>query len=129
MHPLEPVERRPLILVVEDDYDTRRMMATMLAPLGDVVTASDGEEALEALVDRRPDLVVTDVMMPKLDGFALTRLVKGDVALERIPILMVTAKNLPKDVIEGINAGARFYLTKPFSPSELVDKARRALAR
>ncbi len=129
MQPLEPAERRPLILVVEDDYDTRRMMATMLAALGDVVTASDGEEALETLVDRRPDLVVTDVMMPKLDGFALSRLVKGDRSLGKIPIVMVTAKNLPKDLVEGINAGARFYLTKPFSPAELVQKARRALAR
>ncbi|MCA9609443.1 MAG: response regulator [Myxococcales bacterium] len=125
----DPGAARPVILVVEDDFDTRRMMATMLAPLGEVRTACDGEEALELLLDERPDLIVTDVMMPKLDGFELSRFLKADPALSRIPILVVTARNLPRDVVEGINAGARYYMTKPFSPHELVQKARRALER
>ena len=120
---------RPRILLVEDDYDTRRLMARMLEPVGEVVMASDGEEALERLLEVRPDLVVTDAMMPNLDGLGLTRLVKADPALAEIPIVVVTAKGLPRDVIDGINAGARFYLTKPFTPAELVDKARRALRR
>jgi len=118
---------RPTILLVEDDYDTRRMMAHMLASLGEVETAADGEEALDRMVARPPDLVIADVMMPRLDGLEMSRALKSDPRLRSVPVIFVTALGRPGNIIDGINAGARSYLTKPFTPAELLAKARRAL--
>ena len=116
------------ILVVEDDPDLLRMLKRMLYPLGTVVTATDGVSALEKLrQDARFDLVVTDLMMPRMGGMELAAHLKKEPALAQIPVLMLTAKNTPKDVIAGINAGARHYITKPFKQQELLEKVRRAL--
>ncbi len=116
------------ILVVEDDADVRRMLQHMLVSLGQVVPAADGVEALSHL-ERDPsfDLVVTDLMMPEMDGLTLSKRMKSHPRLARIPVLMLTAKNTPKDVIAGINAGARHYVTKPFKQQELLEKVKRAL--
>lgn len=116
------------ILVVEDDEDLLRMLQHMLVSLGQVVRAADGAEALAQLQrDAQFDLVITDLMMPRMDGLTLAKRMKADPRLASIPVLMLTAKNTPKDVIAGINAGARHYITKPFKQRELLEKVKRAL--
>ena len=121
--------RRPTILVAEDDGALRKMLGHMLGELGDVHLAEDGMQALTTLkggeVD--PDLVITDVMMPRMDGLTLAQRIKMDDKLSRIPVIMLTAKGGPKDVITGINAGARHYITKPFKKEELVAKVKKVL--
>ena len=122
------VERTPAILVVEDDPDLLRMLARMLSEFAVVTTAVDGEDAMLKIKGGLvPDLVLTDVMMPKVDGLELARLLKHEPATTRVPVIMLTAKGAPLDVIKGINAGARSYLTKPFKHEELVDKVKKAL--
>jgi DNA-binding response OmpR family regulator len=76
---------------------------------------------------RLPDLVVTDVMMPRLDGLQLVQRMKMNPALARIPVIMLTAKGGPRDVIMGINSGVRHYVTKPFKHDELIGKIKKAL--
>lgn len=124
-----PAGSRVKILVVEDDADLRRMLEYVLGPLGSVLACGDGEEALETLLGGfRPDVIVTDLMMPKMDGLTLAKELKKDPALANIPLVMLTAKSSARDVIAGINAGARHYVTKPFKTEELVGKVRKALA-
>ena len=118
---------RPLILVAEDDPDVLKMLEHVMRALGDVETAKDGAEALAKMRAARPDVLVTDVMMPKMDGLALAKQMKSDQKLATVPVVMLTAKTGPRDVIAGINAGARYYVTKPFKTDELVNKVRRAL--
>lgn len=119
---------RPRILVAEDDPDLLKMLEHVMRALGDVVTAVDGQDALEkARAGPVPDVIVTDLMMPRLDGFALAKQLKSDPRLTHVPVVMLTAKTGPRDVIAGINAGARFYVTKPFKTEDLVAKVRKAL--
>jgi len=118
---------RPRILVAEDDPDVLRMLEHVMKALGDVVTAFDGQDALEKAVAARPDVIVTDVMMPRMDGFTLAKQLKATPGLANVPVVMLTARTGPRDVIAGINAGARFYVTKPFKTEELVSKVRKAL--
>lgn len=122
--------RLPRILVVEDDTDLRRMIKTMLASVGEVTTASDGTEAmtlLNNLLD--PDVIVTDLMMPRMDGLQLVKEIRANPKIANIPVIVLTAKGTPMDVISGINAGARHYLTKPFKASELIDKVTKSLRK
>ena len=118
-----------LILVVEDDETLRNMVARILGELGEVHAAADGREALTYLASASPlpRLVVTDVMMPHIDGLELARRLKADPRTDRIPIVMLTAKQGAKDLIDGVNAGARLYLTKPFKVDELKAKAKKAM--
>jgi DNA-binding response OmpR family regulator len=121
--------KRPVILVVEDDSALLFMMERLLKPFADVRLATDGMEAYSSLRNepKLPDLVVTDVMMPRLDGLQLVQRMKGDPALSRIPVIMLTAKSGPKDVVIGINAGVRHYVTKPFKHDELIGKVKKVL--
>ncbi len=118
---------RPRILVAEDDPDLLRMLEHVMRAIGDVVTAVDGQDALEKAKAGRPDVIVTDVMMPRMDGVTLAKQLKLSPALATVPVVMLTARTGPRDVIAGINAGARFYVTKPFKTEELVAKVRKAL--
>lgn len=121
---------RPRILVAEDDPDLLKMLEMVLRTLGDVVTASDGLDALEKVRSGPPpDVVVTDLMMPRMDGLALAKQIKAQPSLSRVPVVILTARTSPRDVIAGINAGARFYLTKPFKTEELLVKVRKALGQ
>jgi len=122
------VAGRPRIIVAEDDPDLLRMLEHVLRAIGDVETAVDGREALEKAQAHKPDVIVTDLMMPRMDGLALAKELKSDPALAGVPVVMLTAKTQPRDVIAGINAGARYYVTKPFKTDELVAKVRKALA-
>jgi DNA-binding response OmpR family regulator len=120
---------RPKILVVEDEADLRRMLTYVLGTVGDVTPAVDGEDAYEQLSGGFvPDVIVTDLMMPRMDGLQLAQKLKNHPVLGRVPVVMLTAKTSARDVISGINAGARHYVTKPFKTEELVGKVRKALA-
>jgi DNA-binding response OmpR family regulator len=108
------------ILVVDDEAGVIRLVELNLTQEGyQVRTASNGEEALASIAQQRPDLVVMDVMMPKLDGFETLKRLKADPSTADIPIIMLTARAQDEDVFEGYGTGAQWYLTKPFNPEEL----------
>jgi CheY-like chemotaxis protein len=118
----------PKILVVEDDMDLLQMVKTMLQSVGEITLARDGQEALDLLKNGfRPDVIVTDLMMPRVDGLTLAKTLKNDPNIGNIPLVMLTAKSGPMDMITGINAGARHYVTKPFKAADLIDKVKKAL--
>jgi two-component system, OmpR family, alkaline phosphatase synthesis response regulator PhoP len=118
------------VLVVDDDPSVVRVVELNLVQEGHQVrTASDGEEALAAIAQEPPDLVVMDVMMPRMDGFEALKRLKADPATASIPILMLTARAQDDDVFEGYGTGAQWYLTKPFEPTELRRVVRHLLTR
>jgi two-component system phosphate regulon response regulator PhoB len=94
-----------------------------------VITASDGEEGLARIHEDRPDIIVLDVMMPKMDGLAMTRAVKGDTELRDIPIVLLSARTAAADVDRGLAAGADRYVTKPFDIPVLLDTLTALLAK
>ena len=115
------------ILVVDDEASIRRILETRLSMIGyQVVTASDGEEALEAFRRTSPDLVVLDVMMPKLDGYGVCQELRKE---SDVPIVMLTALGDVADRITGLELGADDYVVKPFSPKELEARIRCVLRR
>jgi DNA-binding response OmpR family regulator len=115
------------ILVVDDDAKIVQLVRTYLEREGfAVTTATDGPGALAAFRDRRPRLVVLDVMLPTLDGLAITRIVRAE---SDVPILMLSARGATADRVLGINEGADDYVTKPFSPAELVGRVKAILRR
>jgi len=108
------------ILAVDDEKSIIRLIEVNLVHEGyNVVTASDGKEALEKVAREQPDLVVLDVMMPFLDGFEVLHELKKDPDTRDIPVIMLTAKAQDADVFNGYRSGADCYLTKPFNPKEL----------
>ena len=118
----------PRILAVDDEPNIVRLIQVNLERHGyEVETANNGVQALEKIRARRPDLVVSDVMMPEMDGFELLSTIKRDPALEDLPIIMLTAKTQDKNVMEGYTRGADMYLTKPFNPAELLAFVKRIL--
>jgi DNA-binding response OmpR family regulator len=112
-----------VLVVVDDDPSIRAMLLHTLGKTYTIYEARDGQEAkdiLEAIP--APDGIVCDVMMPRLDGVELAKALRKDKALQRVPILFLTAKDGAMDVIAGINAGARHYVTKPFKIADVVAK-------
>jgi DNA-binding response OmpR family regulator len=121
-------EGAKLILVADDDADVRELVVFRLARTGhEVITAADGEEAVAVALERRPDLCVIDVMMPKLDGYAVTARLREAEELAGMTILLLTARVDESAVERGLAAGADDYITKPFSSRELVDRCTAAL--
>ncbi len=108
------------VLVVDDNEDMRRYMSRLLRGQWEVETAADGREALEAIHERRPDVVLSDVMMPNLDGFGLLRAIRSDSELRDLPVVLVSARAGEEASVEGLGSGADDYLTKPFSARELL---------
>jgi signal transduction histidine kinase/ligand-binding sensor domain-containing protein/CheY-like chemotaxis protein len=108
------------ILIVEDDDEVRDFVASQLAALFNLVTAKNGEEGLEQAISEQPDLIICDVMMPKMDGYELTRRLKNNFDTSHIPIILLTAHTSEEHQIEGITAGADAYVTKPFSHKYLI---------
>lgn len=116
------------ILAVDDEKHIVRLVQINLEKAGyEVVTASNGREAVEAALEHKPDLIVMDVMMPEMDGFEALQLLKNDPQTEAIPVVMLTAKAQDADVFQGWQSGADLYLTKPFNPMELLTFVRRIL--
>ncbi len=118
----------PLILIADDNADNLAILeARLAAQKYALVTARDGEEALNAAKEHRPDVALLDVMMPKLDGFELCRRLKADKTLPFMPIVLVTAKAATQDVVTGLDAGADDYLTKPVDHAALTARLRSIL--
>ena len=118
----------PRILIVDDNETNRDILVTRLATHGyELSQAADGEEALVAAKAQLPDLILLDVMMPKLDGFEVCRRLKGDATLPFMPIILVTAKADSKDIVTGLEAGADEYLTKPIDQLALVARVKSVL--
>jgi len=123
-------ERRKLVFVVDDDASIRTLVVKALKAKGyDVIEAEDGLKASEMLgsLTRRPDLLILDVMMPTIDGFSLARMVKSHKELQGAPIIFLTAKTGEADRVKGLELGGDDYITKPFSPRELVARVRSVL--
>lgn len=114
---------RPLVLVADDDEDILQLVVLRLGRSGyDVVSATDGESAVELAMARCPDLVVIDVAMPRLDGLDITRILRAREETASTPILLLTARTRDIDVERGLAAGADDYVTKPFSPELLAQR-------
>ena len=121
---------QPIVLAADDDEDILALVAFRLTRSGyTVLQARDGEEALELARREKPDLAVLDVMMPKLDGFELTRRLRADEATSRMPIILLTARAQDTDLIRGFDVGADDYIRKPFSPQELSIRVNAILGR
>jgi len=108
------------VLVVDDEFTIRELVELTLSPDFEVIKASNGEEALEK-VKEKPDIIILDIMMPKIDGYHVCQKLKSDKATKDIPIIMLTAKHGIEDLKEGIRSDVDEYITKPFEP-ELLRK-------
>jgi adenylate cyclase len=118
----------PRILIVDDSETNRDLLVSRLGPHGfDLVQAADGEEAIETAKATRPDLILLDVVMPKLDGVEATKRLKADASLPFTPIILVTSKTDAKDVVAGLEAGADEYLTKPVDSTSLLARVKSML--
>ena len=121
----------PTILIVDDEQHIRLLIEQTLAELEDdgveLLTAGDGEEALSVVAVHRPEMVFLDVMMPKRNGFDVCRAIKNDLALADTYVVLLTAKGQVVDRAQGAEAGADLYMTKPFDPDDLLDRAREVL--
>ncbi|MDN5362064.1 MAG: hypothetical protein PWP70_1111 [Moorella sp. (in: firmicutes)] len=122
------MEEKPKILVVDDEEINLALMEAILAPAGyQVLTAADGGEALEVVARENPDLILLDIMMPRLDGFTVCQRLKTDEATRFIPVILVTALDQLQDRVRGLAAGADDFLTKPVNELELTTRVRSLL--
>ncbi len=123
----ESAEKRHLILVVDDETRISRMIRMNLEHDGyEVIEAQSGQQALDLVRSRMPSLVILDVMMPGLDGFETLSILRE---ISQVPVIMLTAKGEEEDRIRGLELGADDYVTKPFSPRELVSRVKAVLRR
>jgi diguanylate cyclase (GGDEF)-like protein len=127
---LESADRPDLILIVDDDKDIARFVEFNLKVHGfEVLIASDGQEALEVMEQRRPDLAVVDWMMPRMDGVELTRKLRANSLTSALPVIMLTARGMTVDKVVGLTAGVDDYLVKPFDTAELIARVTSTLRR
>ena len=109
------------VLVVDDDQSIQRVLVQTLQLEGyEVATASDGVEALETLEGQLPDVVILDVMMPKLDGLDVLKRMRSDERTQTVPVILLTARSSQEDIWEGWQSGVDYYMTKPFDVEELL---------
>lgn len=121
-------EAKRRIMIVEDDPEINLLLRKVLERGYEVLQAKDGREALNTL-NRipPPDLVIADIMMPNLDGLSMVKAMKNHPVMKRIPVIFLTAKSGSMDVISGISAGAKHYITKPFKIDEVLSKVKKVL--
>jgi DNA-binding response OmpR family regulator len=112
--------RTPVLLIVEDHEDTRLMYAEFLAPDFEVIQAEDGEQALDAMRTRRPDVVITDLSLPRVDGFELVARMRGDAELRSIPIICLSGYGGQGHDVRALEAGCNRMLQKPCMPDALA---------
>lgn len=120
----------PKILIVDDEVHIRLLLEQTLEELEDevdVLVAEDGEQGLALIKEEKPALVFLDVMMPKRNGYDVCRIVKKELGLEDIFIVLLTAKGQEVDKNKGKEVGANIYMTKPFDPDEILERARTVL--
>lgn len=123
----ESSDNRPQILIVDDSDDIRTYISSLLSDRYAIISAADGSEGLRMAVEHVPDLIVSDVMMPVMDGLEMCRRVKGETATSHIPVLMLTARTLEEQRAEGYDCGADAYITKPFSGKVLISRVENLL--
>jgi DNA-binding response OmpR family regulator len=117
------------ILVVEDDDSTQGLLKLIISGAGhDVDVAGDGQTALKEILNKQPDLVVLDVMLPEVHGYSVCHQIKNNEVLRSIKVLMLSAKSFPADRRQAEEVGADAFLSKPVNPSELVEKINALLA-
>src|ERR1700730_7464966 len=110
----------PVVLVADDDEDILTLVALRFRRSGlEVIVARDGEEALELIETRAPDVAVLDIAMPRLTGLEVVRRLRSSEATKDLPVVLLTARAAEKDIELGLEAGADEYITKPFSPQDL----------
>ena len=120
--------RNTKVLVVDDEpFILRSLCFVLRKEQYEVIEARDGEEALTAIAEHKPDLVFLDVMMPRMNGFDVTKKVRATPDIADTKIILLTAKGQDSDEASGRDAGANEYMTKPFSPSKIVEKVRQML--
>jgi len=121
---------REKILIVEDEKDIIKMLEYNLKKEGfRILSVQDGEDALDSANKERPDLIILDLMLPGMDGLEVCRNLKGDTKTASIPLIMLTAKSQESDKVVGLELGADDYMTKPFSPRELIARIKAVLRR
>ena len=121
---------KSLIVVIEDERDIQDMIAYNLQREGyEVVTAERGDEGLALVQDKRPDLIILDLMLPGLDGLSVCQSIRLDTTTQEIPIIVLSAKSEEADIVIGLGLGADDYIPKPFSPKELLARVKAILRR
>ncbi len=118
------------IVLAEDEPQIARLIEFKLKKEGYSVTLREnGKEALKAIKEDKPDLILLDIMMPVMGGYEVLRRLKEDENLKSVPVIMLTARAQEKDVVKGIDLGAEDYITKPFHPAELLARVKRILGK
>ena len=116
------------VLVIEDeDHIWKIIQYKLKNEKHDPIWASDGLKAMKILEEIKPDLIISDIMVPYMDGIQILKEIKSRKELKDIPVIMLTSKSQEKDVIEGLELGAQDYITKPFSPAELILRVNKTL--
>jgi DNA-binding response OmpR family regulator len=127
---VESTVKRKRILVADDDPVTLRFVTSLLESKGfEVVRAEDGDQALVQARAVRPDLIVTDLLMPYRDGFELVRALRDDPEMYRVPVIVISMRDREEDIVQGLEEGADDYMTKPFNARELVARVCKLLER
>lgn len=119
----------PLLLIVDDNEDFREFIKSLFSQSYRIITANDGEEAYQIILDQLPDIILCDVMMPKMDGYELCRKIKDDIRTSHIPVILLTAKSSEENQYSGIEAGADDYISKPFNIDMLTLKISKIIER
>ena len=118
------------ILIVEDEESLLKLESILLTSKGyDVRGASNGQEALDAIAEEKPDLVLLDIMLPEIDGFEVCQKIKDDPDTRDIPVIMLTAKKSREDMARGEKVGADWYITKPFKSVMVIETIQRFLTK
>ena len=126
----DSIEEMPRVLVIDDDPVIVQLLRVNFEIEGfDVVSAGDGREGLERAKVDQPDIILSDIMMPRVDGLELVSTLKQDPDTRHVPVILISAKAQNADVQRGLELGADDYVTKPFDPLELIDRVNAALAK
>jgi DNA-binding response OmpR family regulator len=120
----------PKVLVIDDDPVIVQLLRVNFEIEGfEVLSAADGAEGIRVAKDEQPDVILSDIMMPRMDGLQVVMRLKGDPVTRALPVILLSAKAQNAEVQQGLDAGADDYVTKPFDPLELVDRVNAVLAR
>ena len=125
---MEQIITKKKVLIVDDEPNVRRLSRAILSKNFDVVEAEDGKQAIEIANTQQPDVILMDMMMPKMDGLTACHAIKKDPATKSIPVIMVTAIGFELNIKLSQQMGATGYVTKPFTPNDLLDKIEQVLA-